>query len=119
MDEISTKSPGYDSIKALAVSFEFNDLHLDEETQLVMKTFKDLGYETEEIKILMGEKSWQKLEPLLKTFLMPESENTLHIIYYNGHGGASDGTPAKQNGAKYCLQFVRHVNTILLRKHAT
>lgn len=119
MDAISTKSPGYDSIKALVMSFEFNDLHLDEETQLVMKTFKDLGYETEEIKILMGEKSWQKLEPLLKAFLMPESENTLHIVYYNGHGGASDETPAKQYGAKYCLEFVGHVNTILLRKHAT
>ena len=65
METVSTKSSGYDSIKALVMSFEFNDLNLQAETDLVVKTFKDLGYETEEVKIPMGEKSWHALEPLL------------------------------------------------------
>lgn len=76
----------YQAVKVLLLTFQFNDLNLEDETGRVEAAFKAVGYEVKPCTIMM-EDSLSNLQRELETFLACEDESTLLIIYYHGHGG--------------------------------
>jgi hypothetical protein len=74
-------------VKVLLVTFRFNDLDLEDETEDLRRCFESLGYDVDEHNI----RSLPGLKEKLENFLYePPPSTSLHIIYYHGHGGIID-----------------------------
>jgi len=80
----------YKDVKVLILTFAFNDFkhQLDLETESVANIFIDLGYSVEKFPIPMID-SLSRLRKELDRFFSLIDDETLSIIYYNGHGGLS------------------------------
>jgi hypothetical protein len=77
----------YKAVKVLILTFEFQDLDLEEETTEVENAFGLLNYDVEKYAIKMVTPLEQLKKKLERFFFNPKSIKTLHIIYYHGHGG--------------------------------
>lgn len=95
-----TEEKDYTSVKVLILNFKFNDLDLEDEIRQVKKAFRHARYESPMHYEIEMDNSLDGLDEKLRDFL-PESEpeNTLYIIYYNGHGGVSREKQKDSNGS--------------------
>ncbi|KAF1951962.1 hypothetical protein CC80DRAFT_508321 [Byssothecium circinans] len=97
----------YTIIKVLILFFEYNDLGIAGETAKVEEAFDRLKYRVRTFEIPMVD-STTKLEERLNEFLEVKDESkansTLHIIYYDGHGGFDE----TEDGVKQSLDFFSH-----------
>ena len=83
-----TAEKDYKTVKVLILTFKFNDLELEEETEGVQKAFNTAGYVVDEPYEIEMDKPLDKLKTRLRDFLPNNKvEDTLYIIYYHGHGG--------------------------------
>ncbi|KAF3765779.1 hypothetical protein M406DRAFT_356050 [Cryphonectria parasitica EP155] len=77
-------------VRVLLLTFEFNDLYLDQETQDVQAAFERLNYDVESYNIPML-RSQRCVQKRVASFLQEGDMDTLTIIYYHGHGAFDDG----------------------------
>ena len=94
-----TEEKDYTRVKVLILNFKFNDLDLNDEIRQVKKAFHHARYESPIHYEIEMDNSFAGLDGKLQDFLpKTESQNTLYIIYYNGHGGISREKQKDSNG---------------------
>jgi hypothetical protein len=79
-------------VEVLILKFASDDLGLETELKQVREAFESLNYKVRVVDIKMKD-AWRHLEVDLNRFLqVSENEETLHIVYYAGHGDKDEGS---------------------------
>lgn len=93
--EISKAELGtvYNRVMVLLLTFEFQDLALDKETEDIEEEFKRLGYNVDPPYNIPMRRSQRSLQKRMAEFLGRGDPDTptLMIVYYHGHGGFYSG----------------------------
>ena len=95
-----TEEKDYTSVKVLILNFKFNDLGLEDEIRQVTEAFDHARYESPTHYEIEMDNSLDGLDKKLQKFLpKTKTQNTLYIIYYNGHGGITREEQKDSNGS--------------------